>query len=339
VNNYPKDFFRRRAYKNYSAKARALLEDGAAKYGKNPFAVLVPNGVKLILPPSLAGWVKNIKDLDHQQLVRDEFFATYPGFDVQFVIHHPNRAVINMIQGKLSKTDKTLPIVREYLQAGLSEIWGEKQSWQPLNWEDGTTGDISRAAASIFVGPELASDPDWQHVSRAYVQDFFAAVSEMHAWHPWIRNIVQWRLPHASACRAGLKRARQMVNKVVEKRRQEVEAATQRGQEPPEYYDAIAWTLESPAANVFEPGDVQLALAMAALFTTTEVLRQVLIEITRRPEYVEPLKEEIEGAIVDDKITAASLASLQLLDSFMKGSQKQIPPTGKLLTQSSVCKI
>jgi cytochrome P450 len=90
---------------------------------------------------------------------------------------------------------------------------------------------------------------------------------------------------------------------------------------------------------VFEPGDVQLALAMAALVTTTEVLRQVLIEIARRPEYVEPLRDEIEGAIVDDKITAASLASLQLLDSFMKGSQKQIPPTGKLLTQSSVCKI
>jgi hypothetical protein len=31
-----------------------------------------------------------------------------------------------------------------------------------------------------------------------------------------------------------------MVNNVVEKRRQEVEAATQRGQQPPEYYDAIA---------------------------------------------------------------------------------------------------
>ncbi|KAH7262813.1 cytochrome P450 [Fusarium tricinctum] len=325
INDYPKDFLKRSAYNEYSTNAITLLKAGAAKYGNVPFAVLVPNGVKIILPPSLVGWVKSSKDLDHQQLVRDEFFANIPGFDVQFVLHHPNRMVINMIQGKLSKTDKTLPILTEHLQAGLSEIWGEEKSWKLLDWEDGTTGIISRAAASIFVGPELASDPDWQRVSRAYVTDYFAAVGEMHAWNPWLRNIVHWHLPHASACRAGLKRAREMVNKVVEKRRQEVEIAKLNGQASPTYYDALAWTLENPVGNEFEPGDVQLALAMAALFTTTEVFRQVLIEIARRPEYVEPLREEIRGAIVDGKITGASLVNMQLLDSFMKESQRQIP--------------
>lgn len=94
----------------------------------------------------------------------------------------------------------------------------------------------------------------------------------MHAWHPWLRKFVHWRLPHASACRAGLKRAREMVNKVVEKRRQEIEAAKLKGEESPTYYDALAWTLENPAGNDFEPGDVQLALAMAALFTTTSIV-------------------------------------------------------------------
>jgi hypothetical protein len=98
--------------------------------------------------------------------------------------------VINIIRGKLSKTDKTLPILTEHLQVGLSEIWGQEKSWKLLNWEDRTTGVISRAATSIFVGPELAIDPDWQRVSRAYITDFFAAVGEMHAWQPWLRNIV-----------------------------------------------------------------------------------------------------------------------------------------------------
>jgi cytochrome P450 len=130
-----------------------------------------------------------------------------------------------------------------------------------------------------------------------------------------------------------------MVNKVVEKRRQEVQAANLKGQESPTYYDALAWTLESPAGNEFEPGDVQLALAMAALFTTTEVFRQVLIEIARRPEYVEPLREEIRGAMVDGKIGGASLVNMQLLDSFMKESQRQIPPLGKCPLRLSVCQL
>lgn len=329
VNNYPNDFFHRRANHEYNTNARGLLVKGAVKHGQSLFAIRVPNGLKVILPPSLVGWVKNNKDVDHQQLVRDEFFATYPGFDVQYVLHHPNRLVINMVQGKLSKTDKTLPILNEYLQAGLSDFWGEDRSWKALNWEDGTTGVISRAAASIFVGPELASDSEWQRVSRAYVQDYFSAVTEMHACHPWLRSVRQWSFPHASACRSGLKRAREMVNKVVQKRRQEEEQAKLSRQEPPMYYDALAWTLENPAAEGFEPGDVQLALAMAAFFTTAEIFRQILIEIARRPEYVEPLRREILASMPDNIPTGPSLVKMQLLDSFMKECQRQVPPFGK----------
>jgi hypothetical protein len=55
INDYPKDFLRRRAYNEYSTKAIELLKAGADKYGNMPFAVLVPNSVKIILPPSLVG--------------------------------------------------------------------------------------------------------------------------------------------------------------------------------------------------------------------------------------------------------------------------------------------
>ncbi|KAF5554249.1 cytochrome P450 monooxygenase (lovA) [Fusarium mexicanum] len=307
INKYPKDFFHHQANHEYKTNARKLLKDGAAKYGENPFSILVPNGIKTILPPSFVSWAKNNKDLDHQQLIRDEYFASYPGFDVQHVLHHPNRMVINMVQGKLSKPDKTLPIMNEHIKA------------------DGTTGVISRAAASIFVGPELAADPEWQMVSRAYVLDYFGAVGEMHLWPSWLRWLVVWYLPGASACRAGLKRARDMVNKVVQKRRQEEQEAKLKGKEAPAYYDTLAWTLESPLGSEFEPADVQLALAMAALFTTSELFRQILIEVARHPEVVEHLRREIEDAAPDHDLTATSLVKMQLLDSFMKETQRQLP--------------
>jgi hypothetical protein len=335
INKYPKDYFRGQAHHEYKTNTRNLLKEGAAKYGDEPFTILVPNGIKTILPPSCVGWAKNNRDLDHQQLVRDEYFASYPGFEVQHVLHHPNRMVINMVQGNLSKTDKTLPVMIEHINAGLSDIWGEDKSWKTINWEDGTTGVISRAAASIFVGPELAADPEWQRVSRAYVLDYFGAVGEMHLWPSWLRWLVVWYLPGPAACRAGLKRAREMVNKVVQKRRQGEKEAKLKGEEPPAYYDALAWTLESPLGNEFEPADVQLALAMAALFTTSELFRQILIEIARRPEVVEHLRREIEDAAPDHDFTATSLVKMQLLDSFMKETQRQIPSQGKYYLQEA----
>ncbi|KAF5691282.1 cytochrome P450 monooxygenase [Fusarium denticulatum] len=228
-----------------------------------------------------------------------------------------------MVQGKLSKTDKTLPVMNEHINTGLSDIWGENKSWNTINWEDGTTGVISRAAASIFAGPELVADPEWQKVSRAYVLDYFGAVGEMHLWPSWLRWLVVCCTHHS--CRAGLKRAREMVNKVVQKRRQEEEEANKQGKEPPAYYDALVWTLESPLGNEFESADVQLALAMAALFTTSELFRQILIEVARRPEVVEHLRREIEDAAPDHDFSATSLVKMQLLDSFMKETQRQIP--------------
>lgn len=328
LNDYPGDIFRRRAYKEYRTNAKQLLAEGSSKYQEKPFAVLVPNGIKVILPPSLTNWIKTNKDLDHQQLVRDEYFATYPGFEAQLVLHHPNRLVINIVQAKLAKNDQTLPTLNDHIKSALAEYWGEGNDWHLLDWDLGTSGLISRAAASTFVGPELATDVEWQSVTRSYVQNFFAAVSEMHAWHHWLRPFVQWYLPHASACRTGVKRARSMINAVVRERHEKVEVAEANGDVPPEYNDALAWTLNAPGGSAFEAGDVQLALAMAAFFTTAEVLRQVIIEIVHRPQLVASLRQEIEEAISNHGLTAASLFRMELLDSAMKESQRLMPALG-----------
>ena len=76
--------------------------------------------------------------------------------------------------------------MNEAIEKGVSEIWGESKEWKTLDWEVDTTAIISRAASSIFVGPELASDPEWQTVSPKYVVDFFSAVPEMQSVHPWL---------------------------------------------------------------------------------------------------------------------------------------------------------
>ena len=314
----------------YISDARALLARGVTRYGDKPFSILVPQKSIVILPPSLSNWVKTSRDLDHQQLVRDDFFATYPGFESQQTLHHPNRAVINMVQGKLSKNDQTLAVLDAHIRLALTELWGEdNQEWKHLDWDNGTSGLISRAAASVFVGPELATDPEWQDVTRSYVQEFFAAAPQMQSWHPWLRPIVHCFLPHTVACRALTRRARSLINAVIDQRLQKAKAAESRSEKAPEYHDALSWTLDSPGTSSYHPGDVQLALAMAAYFTTAEVLRQVLIDIACRPQLIEALREEMEHVITQHGVTPAALTHLELLDSVMKESQRLAPALGK----------
>ncbi|KAM0717135.1 hypothetical protein Q7P37_006987 [Cladosporium fusiforme] len=308
INDYPGDFFRTKASQDYLLNAKSLLAEGYQKYLQKPFAILVPHGVKVILPPSLTDWVKFNKDLDHQQLVRDEYGAAYPGFEAQLVLHHPNRFVINIIQAKLAKNDQTLPVLDVHIKAALSDLWGEEDSWHPLDWENGTTGLISRAAASIFVGPELANNEAWQKVSRSYVQNFF---------HGGLRTELLASLVEALP--------RSMVNAVVSERNEKAKVAEAEGKRTPEFNDVLAWTMNAKGGNPFEPGDVQLALAMAAFFTTAEVLRQVIIDVARSPGLIDALRHEIESVISSHGITAAGLFQMELLDSTMKESQRLMP--------------
>ncbi|KAJ5646066.1 cytochrome P450 [Penicillium lividum] len=270
VNNYPGDIFRRKAYQEYSKHAKQLIAEGFAKYN-GPITLLVPNGMKNVLPSALSEWVKTNRDLDHQEL-----------------------------------------------------HWGLGETWHTIDWDKDTTGIISRAVASVFVGPEMASDPEWQTLVQRYVREFFTAVGELHAWRAPFWPIVQWFLPHTSACRALVKRARVMIGDVVHRRAEETEVAQRQGRTAPRYNDVISWS-SNMSSNELPAGDIQLALAMAALFTTSEALRQILIDIAKHPELAAPLRQEITQSISDHGLCQTALQKMILLDSVMKESQRQIP--------------
>jgi hypothetical protein len=237
--------------------------------------------------------------------------------------------LIDLLRTKLSQNAAILSTVNQHIAPALQHHWGDSEEWHTIHWDDDTTGIISRAAASVFVGPEKAADAEWQTVVQAYVREYFAAVGDLHTWRAPLRPIVHWFLPHSSACRDLTRRARIIMHEVVQKREREAKDAEIKGSEAPRYDDVVAWTMQVPG-NKHPAGDVQLALAMAALFTTTELFKQILIDIATHPELVEPLRQEIKVSLSDHGLGLAALAKMELLDSVMKESQRQVPPTGKI---------
>jgi hypothetical protein len=326
VNNYPGDYFRQKAYSAYDKNAKKLIVEGLVE-NRGPIAILAPGGMKIVLPSALSDWVKTNRDLDHQELVREQFFAHFPGFEAQYTLHCSDRILINLLRTKLSQNEEIMPIINQHIGPALQYYWSDSKAWHFLDWENDTTGIISRAAASIFVGPEKATDPEWQNIVQSYVREFFAAAGELSGWKVPLRPIVQWVLPHASACRDLRRQACNVMENVVQRRIQEAKAAEAQGAAVPQYNDVVDWTMQI-SENNHSAGDIQLALAMAALFTTSEIFRQILIDIARHSELLEPLRQEIKKALADHDLGLAALAKMELLDSVMKESQRQIPISG-----------
>ncbi|EHK98539.1 putative Ent-kaurene oxidase [Glarea lozoyensis 74030] len=79
----------------------------------------------------------------------------------------------------------------------------------------------------------------------------------------------------------------------------------------------------------------QIVLSFAAIHTSGMAVTHCLYDLAARPEYIQPLREEIEKVIAEDgyeddgdgikKLKKSSLPRLRKLDSFMKESQRHAP--------------
>lgn len=105
INKYPGDLFSKKAHAEYLANSKKLVSDGVARFD-GPFRVITTLGSRVILPAKYASWVKTCKDLDHVQLVADEYFAHYPGFDGNGVVVDPNRIMIDVTKTKLNQSSR-----------------------------------------------------------------------------------------------------------------------------------------------------------------------------------------------------------------------------------------
>ena len=320
VNDYANDHTRNKAYARYEAEAKELIATGLTEH-QGPITILTPGGPKVILPASLTDWVKANKDLDHPELVKDDYLSDYPGFEAQTAVHHSDRILINVIKSKLSKNEGSVTVLDASLSEALKQYWGDSEAWHLIDWQQDTTGIISRAAASVFVGPDLAKDTEWQRVTIKYVIDYFTAVGQLRRWPASIRPIAHYFNPFSRACKQGMRQVRDMLREEMVRRR----AAKASGAI---YNDAIEWTSTAAGDKDIDQAALQLGLAIAALFTTSEALRQTVIELCKNTDIIPAMREEIQQAISEFGWTMSALFKMKLLDSVMKESQRTLPSLG-----------
>jgi cytochrome P450 len=194
-------------------------------------------------------------------------------------------------------------------------------------------------SSAVFAGPELAVDPDWQHLILTYTINFFKGVRALRTWPGFLRPVIHWVLPECVVCRQQLVRAKKIIDPVVLKRRNERSAALAEGREPEKHNDAIEW-MEQEAATAsnkglsvssYEPAAAQLGLAIAAMHTTTELISQVLVDICRSEQQqpdvkvIHELRKEVEEAVAESGWTTAGIFKMRLLDSVIKETQRLKP--------------
>ncbi|KAK3951302.1 cytochrome P450 [Pseudoneurospora amorphoporcata] len=232
-----------------------------------------------------------------------EHVKSDPRFSADEVVKKSMASTLPGFEG-LRATDALTTMIRTKLSTNLE--WHEVELLASLR------DIVTQVSTRIFLGPELYRDEEWLDNIQAYTNSVFHAVRVIRSWPEWSR-------PY-------------MIEPIIAKRIETTERAKKGLADMPN--DAMTWMHQIAMSRneKYHGAHAQLSLSMASVHTTSDLTSNIVLQLCRHPEVIEPLLKEIrEVRDQDGKMSKTSLYQMKLADSVMKETQR-LKPLGVLLT-------
>lgn len=241
-----------------------------------------------------------------------------------------SHAMLSAVQIDLTRNiAKTLNTLNDEVKFAFDQNIGTMKDWQAVVLEPKILRIIALLNGRVLVGLPLSRDEKWIEATTQYTATSYKFGNKLKGY-PWG---TRWAVgpfiyrtdvkPHQDAVAGMLKPLieQQMARhaKSVDDDDAEVEAG-----------EMIGWTM-----SYYKPGEMtyhrialdQLMISFSSIHTSTVTLMHAIYDLAARPEYAEPLREEIRSNSVNGKLDKHSIAQLKKLDSFIKESQRLNPQT------------
>ncbi|KAG7094523.1 hypothetical protein E1B28_005352 [Marasmius oreades] len=226
---------------------------------------------------------------------------------------------VETIQGPLTRNLATrFSEVYDEINTAFEDELPSTDDWVKVPTLQRTLKIVCRVSNRLFVGLPLCRNDDWKALNISYTIDFFLTVSKVGLFPKFLQPLVAWV---ASPLPRNLKRAMSHVGPIIQDR-----IARFRAGENDLENDLLTWLIQaSPQQGNTKPEELAkrlLATNMAAIHTTSQAFTHALINIAAHPEYISPLRAEMEWAIGTDGWSKAAMGKMRKLDSFLKESQR-----------------
>lgn len=315
-----------KAKKNAISNFAYYLKLGRESSRSMPTLLWGTEGYLAILPEKYVEELKSLDDsiVDNSPLMKN-IFSDYDWFHLA---HFP--AVRRAISAHLTpKLASFMPVMTSETSYALETEVPACDEWTSMNVNATLLRLVSVVAGRIFVGPELNRNPDWINASIQYTTDVFMAGRTMRG-RTYLGKVLGCKLGTVKEIQkvSSWKRvAEQLIVPIIQERSK---LLTQKvNAEIPN--DMITWIMEQggPGGALIPYADqahLQLLVGLAAIHTTTLTATNVLFDLVARPEYITPLREEVEAVWKESNgLDKTSMSKLVKMDSFVKESQRLNP--------------
>ncbi|KAF8178062.1 cytochrome P450 [Pholiota molesta] len=182
---------------------------------------------------------------------------------------------------------------------------------------------VCRTSNRLFVGLPLCRDPDYRQLQEQFTLDVIRGARTINRFPQIFRPIVGRFLTKVPG---NIKRVIRHVGPIIEERlAKRKEAGTADLDSDDGANDLISWLInEAPESQLTVEALALriLSINFAAIHTTSMALTNALYDLAVHPEYVKPMREEVEAVIAAEGWTKTAMGKMRKVDSFIKESQR-----------------
>ena len=195
---------------------------------------------------------------------------------------------------------------------------------------------VARISARVFVGDKLCRNEEWIQTSIKYSEQATITVMILRAFPKFLHPIVARFLPSYWNTKHWVREGKRLLVPVISARRE----AEQNDPDYEKPMDFLQWMMDGADDNDKMPEKLahrELIMGLASVHTTTMAAAHFLYDLCARPEYLQPLREEIISVLDEDggwqKMT---VHKMRKMDSFLKESQR-LNPASLRMYSFTVC--
>ncbi|KAF8513190.1 cytochrome P450 [Gautieria morchelliformis] len=304
----------------FAQNGQDLLMKGYAKYQHGIFRVADKRRWQII--------VSGPQFIDELRHAPDDVFSLSGATEETFAISLTIGPTLNtdpyhvpILKNQLTRNLGNLfPDLQEEIKLAFRDIIPPTENWTKVKAFEAGVTVVARASNRIFVGAPLCRDPEFLLLSITFASNVVNSGRTISLFPDLLKPIVARLLTTTpKAVRMVLKHTKP----IIEERKRKIEKYG--WDYPDKPVDMISWLLDEAQGKERTPENLTrrlLALNFVAIHTNSISFTGALFNLASRPEYIQPIREEVEAVVAEEGWTKVAMSRMRKLDSFLKESQR-----------------
>ncbi|KAK7688640.1 hypothetical protein QCA50_008178 [Cerrena zonata] len=313
---------------------KAMIQEGYQKFKGGVFKVAMLNHWLVVISGSKL--IDEVRKLPEDQAslshALDEFLQLHHSFG-NGVLSEPLH--IEVVRDQLTRHISTFfDDFRDEITMSFNDLIPISAEWTPVNALQTMQTIVARVSSRVFVGIPVCHNQDYLKLSVNHTLAIAKTAEIMACFPEMLKPLVSLFFDEG---RRGNLEAKKYLGPLIEQRLNDMKRSGNVWSEKPD--DMLQWFIDlavSKGKGIDDIVGYMMLVNFASIHTSSTSFTHALYHLAAHPEYMHPLREEVDAAINAEGWTKTAMQRMKKVDSFIRESLRLNGVDGLSLTRKAM---